>query len=259
MAVLAHLAAFGSGGGHQAVVAELENVHAAHFAAAGEGTHVDEEDVAGLALLEPGAGVPHGDAPLGAGFQQLAGPFGQWGHIVAHREGQHHKAQAQHQQGAQGLPGPQAAGTHDGEFGALCQPGHHKDGADEYGDGQQLVEVVGNGQRHHHQRRRHRVGAGGRAAHPAQLIDKVEKEEKGQEGHRDKSHGGQDFLVEEAAQCFHCAAFGVRRQKDQLQLLWRLASSSRLNNSTPPCRPTRKVPIGKRPDPTQLCPRLSRL
>jgi hypothetical protein len=67
-------------------------------------------------------------------------------HVVADGEGQHHEAQSQHQQGAQGPPGPQAAGAQDGVFGALGQPRHHEDGADQHRDGQQLVEVAGHQQ-----------------------------------------------------------------------------------------------------------------
>ena len=95
-------------------------------------------------------------APV-ARLDQLRPAVGVGRHVVADGEGQHHEAQSQQQQGAQGPPGPQAAGAQDGVFRALRQPRHHEDGADQHRDGQQLVEMARHQQGDVEQRLRHAV------------------------------------------------------------------------------------------------------
>ena len=94
-----------------------------------------------------------------------------------------------------------------------------------------------------------------------QFVDKIEKEEQGEEADGDEDHGAQDLGVHQPAKRPHDAAsaMGLRTRRRKLHWLWRTASAVSAARNTPPCRTSRKPGKGKRPLAIQLCPRLIRL
>ncbi|MOA02245.1 hypothetical protein D3C78_1216880 [compost metagenome] len=240
---------------------EFEDAHTDQLAVLAQGVHVDGKRMLALALLEPGAGGPRGQTAELRGLDQLRRALGRGRNVVADRKSQHHEAAAQHQQGAQGHPGPHATGAHDGEFRALGQPGHDVDRADEHGDGQQLVEVAGQAQQHEQQGVRRLVGFAAGAADPAQFVDQVEKEKQGQKSQGHEGHGRNGIAVDQAAQDFHGAtALFLDGQSERIDQRWcRASSTPSPHSSVPPCSSAMKPSAPMRPAPTQLCPKVMRL
>ncbi|KAF1057143.1 MAG: hypothetical protein GAK39_06373 [Variovorax sp.] len=249
------------GGGHLlaqvALVVELEDARGLEPAVARDRQHVDGVGRLVLPLLEPGAGVAHeGEGALVARFHELGGALGGRREVVAHREGQHHEAQAEHQQRAQRAPGAEAAGAQDGVFGALREPRHHEDAADQHGDRQQFVEMARQQQGHVEQRLRRPVGQALGAAHGLQLVDEVEEEEQAQEAEGHEGHGLQRLDVDQAADGSHGvgSSRGVEgggvgpearppRLLRRAQLLLRRVSHEMANSATPPCSSSMKPPM----------------
>ena len=133
--------------GDLALLVKLKDAHVDQPAIGADGTHVDGEGVVVLARLEPRPGGTRTEFAQVAHLDQLGRFVGEWSQVVTHSKGQQHKEATQCEQRAQCQPGAHAAGAHDGEFRALRQARHHKNGADEHGDGQQLIQMAGNAER----------------------------------------------------------------------------------------------------------------
>jgi len=178
---------------------ELKDPHIDQATVWPNGAHIDGVGVVVLLLLEPGPCGACTELAQVAYLDQLGGLVGQWCQVVADSKGDQHKKTAQGEQGAQGQPRAHAAGAHDGELRALRQARHHKDGANKHRDGQQLVEMAGDAERHEQQGVRQLVAVFPGAPNPAQLVHQVKEEEQRQKANGHEGDRKNSFAVNEAA------------------------------------------------------------
>ena len=215
------------------------DAHVLHLADAIKAAHVHSVLLVALLFSQPSPGLAGCQLAQEGCFELLGLALGPRCGVVTKKESDGHKHQTQLEQRGQRHPGLQPPRAQNGEFGALGQPRHDKDAANEHRDGQQLVHVVWRFERNEQQGVLQLVTLRSMARQGLQLVDQVKKQKQGQKSQGHKDHCADDFAIKQLAHGFHAvASCGVRTDGircRQLQFMWRRPSHTRATASTPPC------------------------